>query len=201
MPYTRTTLGDLKSRLVQRLGSTGKFWSTHEQGDALNEALGVWQILTGDFVHTEALTLASKLSTPAPTYSAMRYIRVGTLGQMNLSELDHAENGWGSTGTALYWAPVGLELIARHPASSGSYSCTYYRGDRPLKADSDYVNLGDEELTRILDYAQAYLQFKEGPKESLQVEALKQLFVAAAQLRNAKLKTSAQYKAFMGNKG
>jgi hypothetical protein len=51
--YQRVTLSQLKDRLAERLGGQGRFWSEAEQELALNEALAVWQLMTGDFVKSK----------------------------------------------------------------------------------------------------------------------------------------------------
>lgn len=61
MAYQRTSLSQLKARLLERLGGQGRFWSEAEQELAINEALAVWQLMTGDFV------LSRRVDYAAPT--------------------------------------------------------------------------------------------------------------------------------------
>ena len=64
MAYQRTSLGQLKARLLERLGGQGHFWSEAEQELAINEALAVWQLMTGDFVLTSRVDYSP--SSPIP---------------------------------------------------------------------------------------------------------------------------------------
>lgn len=60
MPRTRVTLADLKLRLKERVGDTPVFWKTEEEAkDALNEAIALWQALSGEWV--------TRISVPAVT--------------------------------------------------------------------------------------------------------------------------------------
>lgn len=57
MAYQRITLTQLKERLAERLGGEQKFWNEPEREAALNEAIGLWQLLTGDVVQTDTQVL------------------------------------------------------------------------------------------------------------------------------------------------
>jgi len=219
MAYARTTLATLKSRLATQIGGQGKFWSAHEQEDAINEALAVWQLLTGDFVATATCTASGNLvevfdptgvSTATLNPAPLNIIRLAqgatALQPLTVVDLDQEKYGWrvASTSTPTYWAPYGLSHVVVYPqaGTTNTYTATYYRGDRILTSDSSYVNLGDEELEKILDYAQWYLSFKESVKEGLaNTGPLKEMFLLAARLRNAKLAGTAMYNRFMGLDG
>lgn len=62
MAYQRTSLGQLKDRLAERLGGQGRFWSEAEQELAINEALAVWQLMTGDFVLSQRVDYTAPAS-------------------------------------------------------------------------------------------------------------------------------------------
>lgn len=62
MAYQRVTLAQLRTQILDRLGSTQKFWSQDEIDRALNEAVGVWQALTGEKVITVYQTITSTTS-------------------------------------------------------------------------------------------------------------------------------------------
>lgn len=65
MPRTRVTLADLKRRLRERVGDTSTFWNDVEARDALNEAIAVWQALSGEWV--------TRISIPAESDSPSFY--------------------------------------------------------------------------------------------------------------------------------
>lgn len=128
------------------------------------------------------------------------------LTQITSYELDKGFAGWRTavTGTEEcpeYWAPMGLDKLALYPQPAADIllDVQYLKGDPRLTADSAYLDLGDEEITRIIDYAQWVLAFKEGVEEAAKnSEPLKQLFLQAANSRNARLKQTAAYRRYMG---
>jgi hypothetical protein len=216
MAYARTTFLALKDRLAQQVGSQGKFWSEHEREDAINEALAVWQLMTGDFVASANFTGTGNLvevfdptgaNANALSPVPLNILRVtqgsATLNPTSVDDLDFEKYGWRAavTGTPTYWAPYGVSHVVVYPqtGTSTTYGAFYYRGDRILTSDSSYVNLGDEELVRILEYAQWYLSFKESPKEGLENSApLREMMLLAARTRNSKLAGIALYSKYMG---
>jgi hypothetical protein len=118
-----------------------------------------------------------------------------------LFELDMGFPGWRETyGVPLYWAPDGLDWVALYPAPrGGAIWLEGYKEPPVLHKDEDFIDLGDEELVRILDYAQWYLSFKEGPSEALEnTEILMQNTLEAAALRNARIRRSALYREYAG---
>jgi hypothetical protein len=113
---------------------------------------------------------------------------------------------WGrqgsASGTPDYWAPLGIDKFVVYPkASTTQYvGVQYYSADPRLNLDDTaYIDLGDEELLRILDYAQWALAFKEGLQEAIvNVQPLKEMFLTAARLRNQRLRNTAPYRDYMG---
>lgn len=102
-----------------------------------------------------------------------------------------------------YWAPMGNNTLVVYPKMSASKDALlqllYYKADPRLKTGATYLDLGDEEITRIIDYAQWVLAFKEGIEEAVKnTEPMKQLFLLAANTRAARLKQLAAYKRYMG---
>lgn len=59
MAYQRVTLAQLEDRLAERVGGDETFWTEPERRAAINEALSVWQLLTGQFVATTVVTVTS----------------------------------------------------------------------------------------------------------------------------------------------
>lgn len=236
MAYTRTTLTQLKAKLLERVGGGGNFWTEFEFEAAINEALAVWQLLVGEFSVEGKISTTNlpqefvKLYDPAGTAVSIEVTngttanvlplsvwRIGTdvtahttgslytfnkLVQQSLPDLDHAYSGWrtGSASTAEYWVPQGVADVVFSPRPNTPVKLDYYKGSRLLDAASDYVQLGDEELNRILDYAVWQLNFKSGTQEAFQnTGPLKEMFILAATLRNAKLRASKLYKDFLGS--
>lgn len=208
--YSRTTLAELDARLLERVGGEGTFWEQRERLRAINEALDVWQLLTGDFVKTVTVTATSGTDILAFTTgdAVVMPLRVkpsaggAALADVNIQEYDAGEVEWraASTGTPVSWMPTGVEqfYITPKPTTDTALAVLCVSDDYSL-ASGDNVDLGDEELVRILDYAQWYLSFKEGLKEGLENSSpLRDMFLLAANKRNSRLKRHALYRKFMG---
>lgn len=220
--YARTTIATLRTLLKERIGGEGIFWTDSEVNYALNEALAVWQVLTGDWVSTyeqrvpagtAVLSLDStvknlgitRVRRAVATTSGFATSGTGTaLYPVSIQEMDQGYYGrqGAASGTPDYWAPFGIDKIVLYPkaASTQTIGLQYYDADpRMSLTGTDYFNMGDEEILRILDYAQWVLAFKEGLSEAFEnVDPFKQMFLTAAKLRNAKLRATAQYKDYMG---
>jgi len=227
MAYARTTIASLRNLLIERLGGNEVFWNTTEVHLALNEAIAIWQLITGDFSLTFDYQLISPnqqvIAFTTGTTSPMGFIRIRkthqtathetaawvpttTLYPTNIQEMDQGYYGRQGTasGTTEYWAPFGIDRFVIYPPSTttATVQVQYYSGDPRMSAGETtlYLDLGDEEILRILDYAQWSLSFKEGLKEALlNLEPLKEMFLTAARLRSAKLRGSSLYKNYMGN--
>lgn len=220
MAYARTTIAEFRSLLIERIGGNETFWNTGEIDLALNEALAVWQLITGDFVLTVNQTLASGsqivqlATTNVPSLGFIRLRRMTatttpaaatTLYPISIQEADQGYYGrqGSASGTPEYWAPFGIDKFMVHPAASATQTVQvqYYSADPRLVMDgTNYLDLGDEEVLRIVDYAQWVLSFKEGLKEALvNTQPLREMFLTAARLRSSKLRNTALYRNYMGN--
>lgn len=209
--YTRTTLAELDARLLERVGGEGVFWEGRERLRAINEALDVWQMLTGDYIKTVTATAVSTTDVVAiaTTNNVALPLRVtpaaggAALTDANIHDYDTGEYGWRNvaTGTPDTWLPTGVGqfIVTPKPTTDTNLTLLCIADDYRLSS-GDTVNLGDEELVRILDYAQWYLSFKEGPEEGGKNSSpLRALFILAANKRNTRLKRTALYRKFMGN--
>ena len=205
MTYQRITLAQLKARLTDRVGNNEVFWVGKEKQDAINEAICVWQALTGywteEFVFTPPVS-GNWQDTPSQVASiqSLRYNN-GEIPLTSLFELDFGSPGWeGTNGSPAEWSPAGLTLMILRPGYSGSGTVTV-RGIKEaptLENAGDYIDIGDEELDKLLGYAHHILSFKEGNPEFEATQGQLQEFIAAAAFRNARFAKSAFYKNFMG---
>lgn len=221
MAYARTTVLTLRNTIKERLGGEGVFWSDTEINNACNEALAVWQLLTGDFVTTASQSVASNsqvvalATTTTPCMGIVRVRRMTTtttpspstvLHPVSIFEMDQGYYGRqsaASSSTPEYWAPFGIERMIIYPApnTTQTVQLQYYNADPRLSLTvTDYVDLGDEELVAIINYAVWSCSFKEGIKEALaNTSPLREMFLVAARLRNAKLRGTSLYRSYMGN--
>lgn len=219
--YARTTITQLRSLLKERVGGQGIFWNDQDSNNALNEALAVWQLLTGDFTLSYSQTLPpGQAVIPFDTTAtpSLQFVRIrrsastsDTVGSgsalypLSVFEMDQGYYGrqGASSGTPDYWAPLGIDRFVVYPpaATTQTVGVQYYSADPRLDLDgSTYLDMGDEEILRILDYAQWVLSFKEGLQEALiNTEPMRQMFLTAARLRNQKLEGTSLYRKYMGS--
>jgi hypothetical protein len=124
---------------------------------------------------------------------------------ISIFELDQGFYGRqsASSGTPDWWAPFGIDRVVIYPPASTTQTVNmqYYSADVRLGLDeATYLDMGDEEIQALLNYAQWVLAFKEGLTEAFEnTRPLKEMFLLAARLRNAKLRGIALYKNYMGN--
>jgi hypothetical protein len=197
MAYARTTLTTLRARLLERIGGQGKFWLTAELDYALNEALHVYQLITGEFVASTTIALTKDTPTKSgynPSYyksiGLFKLYRTATnpMVPTTIDDLDQGAYGWrnADSGEPAFWVEEGIDWLYVNPPpdANNNYTGFYYRGDDQLVNAGDYIQVGDEELSAIINYAQAYLAFKEGVGEGTDTaQAMAQLFFATAKRR------------------
>ncbi len=140
-------------------------------------------------------------AAPAQIAAVQRLLFAGTpLTMVSVNELDMGSPGWqGITGTPEFWALMGINLFALSPQPTSGVLTVEGISETPtLTNDSDYVMLGNEQLNRILDYAEHYCSFKEGVGEFDSSQTGFGLFIEAAGKRNGNLLASALYRQWMG---
>lgn len=201
--YALVTLGELKEQLTEKLGGNSTFWTSLEKRFAINEALKVWQAMTGEFTtsFTRQVTGESFCDVPRQVVATQRLLHDGTpVPMISLWELDGGWPDWyGTTGTPQFWAPIGFNMIALYPTPlTGNVTYEGIMETPKLIGDGDYVQLGEEEMELIIGYAHHYCTFKEGSGEQeASIPGFKK-FIAGAVLRNARLRASTWYRTFMG---
>jgi hypothetical protein len=208
--YQRYTLQQLEDIVTGRVGNNSVFWLSGEKRDAINEALCVWQAMTGEWTFGFSMSVVGGhfYDVPKQLVSLQRVLYAADsipangvpLSETSTPDLDFGSPGWeGVDDTPVFWVPLGINKIIVSPApTSGALVYEGIQETPTLFNPTDYVQLGDEELTRITAYAQAYCALKEGTKEFQNAEDEVGEFVKAAALRNNRLKATAMYKRHMG---
>lgn len=199
--YQQVTLSQIQDKLTQRTGPT--FWVANEKRDAINEAIAVWQAMTGYWSASFPMIGGNSQwqIVPHQVVSLQRVLLNGSpLTQVNLVEMDYLYPNWeNATGTPVYWAPHGLEEFAIAPHQADMALTLEGILDAPVLINpSDYINVGEEELLRLLDYAQHYLAFKEGSQEFAAADSLMKNFLDAAGKRNSRIIATSIYRKYMG---
>ncbi len=205
--YNRVTLVDLIARLTERVGNNSVFWADTEKKYAINEAIRIWNAMTGQWAKT-VVAMPSQAGTvfylvPNQLISLQRVRYNGAvLTQSSLFELDNGVYNWqgAATSTPKQWAPVGQAIMAVWPPApaGGSFALEGISSAPALGSGGDFIDIGDEELGRLLDYAHFYLAFKEGGLELQSTLPLVSNFVESAVLRNKRLRASGYFRKYVG---
>jgi hypothetical protein len=157
MAYQRITLAELKSRLAERLGGQGNFWSEAEQEMGLNEALAAWQLLTGDFVSTHFVIypgdgerLIDQSDTGTPFANTLR----AKCLPFSINVIIDLEPGWveSDCGTPSTTEPIDFNYTITGAALPiVEYEWRNYQGSTDLNAPYTVVSTsGDSPQTIIL---------------------------------------------------
>ncbi len=213
MSYNAITLATLKTRLAERYESSA-FWTGEEARLAINEGLRFWNLLTGTW--KTRITLDTAASTweyalPASMLYRMRVEWDGhPLSPSGLFDLDYGRPSWMTETTAsggsvptqpIIWAPISLQLIAIWPSDAVPHHTLTLDGvaNTPiLVADGDFLDLGEETVSLLLDYALHVLSFTRGGIWFQATMPALQRFLTAAAEENRLIKTSQIYRRMMG---
>lgn len=219
MAYTQVTLATIRGYLQARLGTAGTvFWRDAELNAIINETLRTFNALTGFWKGTVDIcsgagTTADHVwyTVPGTLTSSCRILFNGVpLMPTSVQDLDYGQPNWESERTddggnvpttVKMWAPAGLNLIAIWPADGAGGNSLYADGivkTPVLSADTDYIDIGREELNQLLDEMQHIATFKEGGAEFQASIQLHQDFLKGAANRNSLLMGSAPFRRWMG---
>lgn len=213
MAITRYTLEDLRLRVQDRLESV-PWYPTASLDDAINESLLLWNFLTGQWRQRISLTTTANTIDYALPASLVFGTRVqfstSPVGQTSLWELDQGRPGWRSETTAsggtvptkpTLWAAVSLTLIHLWPADAvggGTLLIDGVAATPVLTQAGQYLDLGEESLTPLLDCAAHLAVFGEGTDRFLATDTQWQAFLQAAAEENQQIKRSAQFRRYLG---
>lgn len=214
MPFQNTTLTTLLARLADRYDGA-PFWSADQARRAINEGLRIWNVITGTWKGAFSMTTVPNDPFMFIAGTMVKGTRVMINGKIlapsSLFAFDHGLHNWeGSTSASggvvpnapVYWAPVGLTVIAIYPADAtvlGSPMVVDGIRSTPILVNGgDYIDLGDEEINTLLGYALHVLSFAKGIDALTQTKALRLAFFRSAAERNDTFKASSAYRRIMG---
>ncbi len=213
MAFTSYTLLDVRQMLQDKYDQV-PFWSTPEANTAINEALLMWNALTGFWKGPQTI-----ITTPNNwDYELDSSIVFGTrveyegkgLAISSLADMDGGHPGWqgqntGSGGTVpttpRTWLPLSLDMIAIWPADAiGGHTLTVQGISQTpeLVLDADYIDIGAEELNALLGYSLHALALKEGGARFTATMPYYQAFLQEAAEENDQLLDSAIFREFIG---
>src|SRR5262245_5551183 len=190
------------------------FWELPELRDAFNEALCVWNLLTG--VWKRRLTLPTVATQSLYAIPALMLYRMRItydnvpLSPASREELNNGRPTWRGETTASggdvpttphFWAPVSLNLFYLWPADAvGGHTLTLdgVSATPQIVEDADSVDLDEDHFTAVLGYTLHTLTFKQGGPAFAASQPLFKAFLEEAADRNSLIKTSQVYRRVMG---
>jgi hypothetical protein len=212
MPNQQVTLAQFRLNLQESYEGT-PFWSDTEANRAINESLRWWNLLTGYWRKMETITtvanqvfysLSSTLIMPCRVHFSSYPMDIGSIFDMN-----QGRPGWRGETTATsgapsrptIWCPVGLKRIAIWPADSVGNTTLVVDSIRTtpvLVNDTDFVDIGREELSSLGGEALHIAAFKEGGRRWQATFHFHQEFIKCALQRNGMLYASDIYRRAAG---
>jgi hypothetical protein len=214
MVYTAVTLATLKIGMTERWDGTA-FWTDEEARLAINEMLRDWNLLVGRW--HQRLTLSTGAGTVEYALGATLIygarVKVGTvpLTATSILELDLMRPTWRSETTTsggdvpttpILWAPISLQRIALWPATAaGGVNDLLIDGVAAtpvLLQDGDTVDVGEELLDPMLDYALHVAAFKQGGPQWRATLPYFMEFLKLAAQENSLLKTNRAFRRYAG---
>jgi len=204
--YSQVTLPDLIAQFYQRMGNNQAFWRQDEVIGILQEAVRVFNVLVGFWRGRVDMggTLQNRVWYGVPGGMSYLYrieVNGQPLGSSSLWDLDYGQPGWmDETDVPAVWAPVGANLFALWPASAAGGESLIVEGVQtaPILTSVGFINLGQDEVSMVLDYAEHVAQFKEGGQEFEASQLQLTNFLKKAGERNAVLMQSAKFRNWMG---
>jgi hypothetical protein len=210
MPYQQVTLAQLQAYFYERVGGNTAFWRTTEVTAILQEAVRVFNVLTGYWRGSVSVgpTVASQHWYNVP--SGLSYITRVECNQtpLNVSslwDLDYGQPTWESDVATSgnqpnAWAPCGVNLFALWPASfaGGESLVAFGVTTAPVLTSVGFIDLGQSDIETILDYAEHIAQFKEGGQEFEASQLWLSEFLKESSARNAILQNSAKWRNWLG---
>lgn len=220
MPYTTSSLSDLKATLAQRWDGV-VFWTPEEARSAINETLRDWNLLTGRWRRRILLsTVAPVAGVPTVAYALGATMTYGMRMAMSsgrpliptsILELDLGRPTWryetvasgGDVPTVpTLWAPESLQRIVIWPATNtagvNDLLADGVANTPVLVEDGDTVDIGEETVDVLIDFAIHIVAFKEaGPRWRATLPAF-QAFLQAAAGENGQLKSNQQFRRWAG---
>jgi hypothetical protein len=221
MGYQQITRGQFRARIREQLGGAAEvFWRDDELNRILQESLRVYNSITGFWRTRQLITTAADTVYYLVNGTITSSLRVSfndhPLIPSALVDLDMGQESWESQNTSLSTCPnepqiygIGaLNLIAIWPADhdGGNELSVDGIAQTPiLTSDAQFIDIGTEELSVLLDYCQHVALFKEGGTEFNDTipnknggETLFSSFLKGAAGRSGMIARSELYRKWMG---
>jgi hypothetical protein len=212
--YSEYTLSQILQLLAFKYDQV-PFWTVEEATDAINEALLMWNLMTGFWKDTVTITTPLTAnwdySLPASIVFGMRAEFNGKpLNLSSRNDMDSGHPGWQSQTTAdggnvptepKNWLPLSIDMIAIWPADAAGGNTLTINGvaaTPQLTSAGDFIDIGAEELGVILGYALHILSLKEGGLRFAATGHYFTEFLQSAAEENDQLTQSSMFREFLG---
>lgn len=212
MSYGQVNLTTLQASLAEKYDSAA-FWTAEEARRAINEGIRVYNMLTGFWRTTVPLTLIPGdpfLSLPGSlTYRTRVSVAGKPLEPASLFDMDNGRPNWraetvasgGSVPTNVkVWIPAGITLIFLWPVVTVNTACLVdgITTAPTLVNGADFIDIGQEELGPLLNYALHVLTFKEGGLRFQGTMKYYADFIEACAQKNGRIRLSNMYRWVQG---
>lgn len=211
--HQQFTLTQMQTALTDKWEGVA-FWTSTEATNAINEALLMWNLLTGYWKKTISITTtAGNFEYALPTtlvFGTRVSYETKPLAPTDMHSMDNGQPGWQAQTTASggnvptspkKWLPISVDLIAIWPADAvGGHTLTVdgvSQTPRLVNA-GDYIDIGEDMLNAILGYALHVAALKEGGARFAATMGMFTEFLRAAAEENDQLTESQMYRHFIG---
>lgn len=182
------TLGDLQQRVYDRLDNNTALYPLYQVTTEINDALNVIQLFTGfqqTSVDVPGFTVARQLIYQVPTgilFPLRVYYEGRQLEKVSIRSISMRFRSWvtdqSNRGSPVQrWVPMGLGMFAIHPTDSVGGNNLQVNGFAnlvPLVLPTDTVNIEDEWVSLVENFAAQTLPIKESPQIFSQASLLYQ---------------------------
>lgn len=203
MALQQVTLQQLHETLRGQTDNAA-YWTASELTAGVNEALRLWNLMTGTWRTRRHLTVPAGvylISTKSVMWMPVRLEWQGRLVEKTSRyDLSCGRPGWQrETGARpRQWAPAGLDKVVLWPhlaaTDTGSLIVEGVLDTPVLRKLEDYVQIGREDLRALIDYTLHYLAFKEGGVRFASTEPRFQAYQVAAQSKNSRIKAATLFR-------
>lgn len=218
MAITRYRQNHLVEHLKARCDRT-PFWTMEDAVDCLNEAMSLYNLLTGYWKAPANITTTAATTFPtgwvyalpaALTYGMRVSIGTTPLTSTGLWDLDNGRPHWRTETTAsggsvptspVLWCPISLTRIAIWPgtaAGGGTLLCDGVAATPLLLTPNTAVDLDETGLHAVLDMAVHLLSFSEGSERFHRTLPKFYQFLSVCAEKNSQLEASVWYRRYLG---
>jgi hypothetical protein len=214
MAYQAVTLEDLRKAIAAKRDGILQ-WTPEEERLAINEALRLWNLLTGRWRRRASQNTGVgtvEYTLPSTMVYGMRVVVSGTpLAVASTTELDLMRPSWRSETVAsggdvptapTVWVPISLLRIAIWPAMNSvvvnGLQVDGVSATPILSEPGDFVDLGQELFDHLLNLVLHLLAFKIGGQTWKATLPAFQRFLQAAAEENGVLKANQKFRRWAG---